>query len=156
MKIITKDIAGYEGVYSIDNIGRVFSKHSKRYVFGRMSKNGYQTITLKCGNKITSTYVHRLVAMHFIKNAENKPQVNHIDGIKTNNIVSNLEWVTAQENILHSYKIGRIAHQHKYSKDQKDFAVELRKNGYTFNKAAQIAGCSAASAKRAYYKDVRS
>lgn len=70
-------------------------------------KDGYCRCTvLKESGEYTQRCVHQLVAAAFINNPNNKPQVNHIDGNRTNNKVSNLEWVTPRENVLHSYKYG--------------------------------------------------
>lgn len=104
-----KDIEGYEGMYQVSNLGRVRS--FKKYREGRILKsfpdpNGYLKVSLSKNNKLKNHRVHRLVAIHFIPNPQNKSQVNHIDGNKQNDNVNNLEWSTPSENGKHAYKIG--------------------------------------------------
>lgn len=101
-----KDIKGYEGLYKISNHGRIKSnKHyNKNKILKPIIKNRrYQEISLTKNNKKKSVKIHRLVALHFILNPDNKSQVNHKDGNKQNNHISNLEWVTASENMKHAY-----------------------------------------------------
>lgn len=121
MKEIWKDIKGYEGFYQVSNMGRVkgierevYSGHNysvlrieKEKIYkGYKVKNGYIYQTLLKNGKRKTFKLHRLVAETFIPNPDNKPQVNHIDGDKENNKVSNLEWVTRKENLNHAYKTG--------------------------------------------------
>lgn len=75
----------------------------------RLSNSGYLQVSLWKDNRETTYYIHRLIAEHFIDNPLNKSQVNHIDGCKLNNSVSNLEWVTRSENSVHAYKNGLAA-----------------------------------------------
>lgn len=89
--------------YFVSNLGRVYDNKNKKILNQHTNKiTGYVTVHLGGKNE----YVHRAVALTFIKNENNKPQVNHIDGNKTNNNVTNLEWVTASENVIHAAETG--------------------------------------------------
>ena len=103
MEEIWKDIKGYEGLYKISNLGNILSLKYKngnciKLKKPNICKNGYYVVNLckNYHNKICR--VHRLIAEHFIPNPENKPQVDHINTIRTDNRVENLRWVTNYEN----------------------------------------------------------
>jgi hypothetical protein len=103
-----KKVEGFPN-YSVSNLGRVRNDKKNKLLILNDSK-GYMRVTLYHDGLSRRTLVHRLVATAFIPNPDNKPQVNHIDGNKKNNCVTNLEWVTAQENVIHSFKVlGRVA-----------------------------------------------
>lgn len=98
MKILHLDIEGYT-VYSD---GKIFSHKRKRYLSTWINSNGYPTT--KVNNR--SVPVHRLLAECFIDNPDNLPQVNHIDGNKLNNCLTNLEWCTQKHNLHHAMDNG--------------------------------------------------
>ena len=100
-----KKISGYEG-YTISGDGSVFNEKLQRPLKGRVGKNGYKNFVLTKNGNSTRFYAHRLIAEAFIPNPENKPCINHKNGIKTDNRIENLEWCTYSENIQHAYDNG--------------------------------------------------
>jgi len=116
MEEVWKDIAGWEGSYQVSTYGRVKSlKYGKERIL-KHSKNssGYLTVSLYIEGKTFSKVVHRLVAIAFINNPDNKCDVNHIDEDKTNNNIKNLNWMTAKENS--NYGTARERHAKATSK----------------------------------------
>jgi hypothetical protein len=103
-----KDLNGFGGLYSITEGGEIFSHRSNRFISISQKSNGYVYTELNKFGKTSYHRVHRLVALTYIDNPENKPFVNHIDGTKNNNHYTNLEWVTGRENNLHAIETGLV------------------------------------------------
>lgn len=103
---------GYEGYYCVSNYGRVMAiyKANNQYKDVRMLKQneikGYMHVQLHKKGVCHSKRVHRLVCEAFKPNPENKPHVNHLDEVKSNNHLDNLEWCTPSENEIHKHKMG--------------------------------------------------
>lgn len=123
---IWKDVVGYEGLYEISNYGRIKSlpvnvNHSRgngmtrpkneRILKQVLSKRtGYLRMCLCKENKKKSYQMHRLIAIAFIPNPQNKPCINHINGVKHDNSLKNLEWVTVKENNIHKFThLGHVS-----------------------------------------------
>lgn len=102
-----KEIQGYNGRYFISSNGQIKNKYGK--ILKPWIRNGYYTIGLMINKKRTNYYIHRLVAEYFLSNPDkHRNFVNHLDGDKLNNNVSNLEWCTRQENAQHAYETGLL------------------------------------------------
>lgn len=102
-------VKGYDG-YFVSNAGRVKSlKRGKEKILKTHFYEGYEKVKLcdGLGGERTTT-VHRLVALNFVVNPNNYPQVDHIDGVKSNNNASNLEWVTKKENAIRAKNLGLL------------------------------------------------
>ena len=134
MKEIWKEIKNYE-MYEVSNLGNFRSKFVRkenekyREIKGTLSSSGYQNIFLtgKNGKKV-SCKAHRLVAEAFIENPEKKRTVNHINGHKLDNRLSNLEWMTHSENNLHAHKTGLINNKKSYTNSEKLEMIEMYNN----------------------------
>lgn len=134
---IFKNIIGYEGLYQVSNFGRVKSLpkgdgngYRERILIQEIvhkNHTNYRRVTLSKNGKTKRFQVHRLVGIHFIKNDKNKPQINHLDNNGENNHYLNLEWATANENMQHSEKQGRLDEAHKKGAR----AIKLKKDAET-------------------------
>ena len=142
---IWKNVPGYEGLYQCSNLGRIKSMSSlvKCSNGFRKTKEKILKHYQKCDDKYCYIYlgrkncylVHRVISMAFNNNIENKPCVNHKNGIKSDNRACNLEWVTYSENEKHSYYVlgkdikGEKSHRH-ILKNEQVIEIKLRiKNG---------------------------
>lgn len=160
-----KDIKGYEGFYQVSDLGRVKSlerdvfnqhgtvnRHIEEKILVPVSSNrGYSFVNLHKNGKSKIILVHRLVAMAFIENPENKPQVNHIDEVKTNNAVFNLEWCDCQYNINYGTRTERMLQNRRSFKLENNprakavFCEELNKKFDCAKRAEEELGISVSS-----------
>ncbi|UGO47908.1 HNH endonuclease [Bacillus phage vB_BanS_Skywalker] len=120
-----KQIKGYEGKYSVSKDGNVYSEKSKKFLKQQINHRGYSCVNLydKYGKMKTHT-VHRLVALAFISNPENKPEINHRDGNKQNNDSDNLEWSTRSENMIHAHENGLQPKSEKQSEHARNLMLQ--------------------------------
>jgi len=102
-----RDVKGYEGFYSVTICGKVFTHRRNKFMKPGTGGGGrYKMVTLTRNGIVKGFLVHRLVAIAYLHNPDNKPEVNHMDGDRENNSLSNLEWVTRKENVDHAIRTG--------------------------------------------------
>jgi hypothetical protein len=136
---IWKPIPGWDGYYEISNLGNVMRcyrivfkprrlKYKSQIIKPWKDRNGYLLVTLRRLDERRHMQVHRIVATVFIDNPDNKPQINHNDCNKTNNIYSNLQWVTQNENMKHASDNGLLAigERNKSSKLNTDNVLKIK------------------------------
>ena len=139
----------FEGRYKVSDIGNVM--HTKRNVLKSRftDERGYLRTGFYQNGKTKIMTIHRCVALTFIPNPENKPEVNHKDGEKLNNHISNLEWVTTQENIAHAIRNG-LFHDGSHSRGELNIKSKLNKNKVLDIRAKHKLGVSAKDISKEY------
>ena len=142
-----KELKGFEGLYWIYPNGDILTK-TQYGVKGREAilkpatdNKGYRRVGLMKDGKLVTRKVHRLVAENFIPNPNNLPQVNHINAIKTDNRVENLEWVTPSQNTKHAYDNGLNTNVIKAIKKANSKRVYDKSTGYYYDSAKDAAIC---------------
>lgn len=145
---IWADIKGYEGDYQESNYGRTksFKQKTPRIIVPMMNHKGYLYVHLCQKGNSERYFVHNLVAKCFVYNPENKPEINHDDGIKFNNYFENLKPSTNIENLQHAFKTGlmKIGVEHPFAKLSEE---QIRKIRSSYIKGSRKFGCAALALK---------
>jgi len=141
-----RDISGYKGSYKVSNFGNVKSLErvvvrsdgvkrpfKERVLAPRYGTSGYTAVCLSVNSSVSQILIHRLVAMTFIPNPENKTQVNHINEKKDDNRVQNLEWTTPLENVRHGTGAKRSAKSRKNNTNKSRKVYQFNTNGELVN-----------------------
>lgn len=143
---IFKKVFNFEKTYEVSNYGRVRNINTGLFLKPMYNKKGYQYVYLSYSHTgRVKWYIHRLVAFHFIPNPLNKPQVNHLDGNPSNNVVTNLEWCTNRENQDHAilnnlHYQGESHKDSKFTEDSVSLLPDLIKIGFTVSQLNNITG----------------
>ncbi|AKO60977.1 HNH endonuclease [Pseudoalteromonas phage H101] len=143
-----KDVVGFEGFYEVSSFGRVRGKDrvvidkrgrklriKSKVIAQELHKTKSYRVRLTVVGVKYSKSVHRLVAEAFIPNPENKPEVNHIDGIRLNNNLYNLEWCTREENMIHAVDTGLINNPFGKEARHSKFVTYIYKDGLLVGKS---------------------
>jgi hypothetical protein len=135
-------VVGESPNYLVSNKGRIYSTTNSIIRKLMHNTDGYPTIRIYIRGKLRTKTIHRLLAKAFIPNPENKKHVNHINGIKSDNRLENLEWLTQRENIQHAWDIG--IHKKKIFDDE---IMDMFIDGLTFKEIAERTDVSPHSIK---------
>lgn len=130
MNKMLKEIPGYEGYYMASEDGRIWSCRNEKYLKPVKTKAGYYRVSLSVCGEYKKLSVHRLVALAFIPNPQNKPTVNHKNEIKTDNRVCNLEWATILEQNIHGTRIERAREHTNYRARKIDYKAVASNHDY--------------------------
>ena len=134
--------------YEVSTLGKIRNKETKHILKEKDNGHGYKIVNLYLNSNCKVCYIHRAVALTFLPNPLNKEEVNHIDGIKSNNKLNNIEWCTRSENNKHAYKIGlRVATEKVRANSRKQLlainsnselrAIALAKAAFTNSQKSQ-------------------
>ena len=157
MEEIWKDIY----VYQVSNLGKVKNRTTGKLLKTWKTNRGYLKTGLSIDGICVKYSIHRLVAMAFIPNPDNKPCVNHIDSDITNNKVDNLEWVTPKENVHHSYLYGKRVKLKNVQRETTltDFQVSqitILRTIYTVSQISKLFNCKYTTLKNIIRKQKKS
>jgi len=163
---IWENVVGYDGLFKVSSLGNIVKLKDNNidyYITKRISKHGYCIATFNFNNKTKQVLVHRIIAIAFVPNPENKPEVNHKNSIRDDNRIENLEWVTHKENCIHSYKYGlrrpEMKGINKYNEKKKikvasrDKLMNIIKTYSSINEASKHTGISNSNISRCLKDD---
>lgn len=134
-----KPVVGYEGLYEVSNYGNVYSMRTKKILKPAKDNLGYLQVSLHKNGHGKNWRVHRLVAIAFIPNPENKETVNHIDEDKTNNHIYNLEWMSRGDNIRYSAR-NKVKKNVGKGRSKKVLCIETGQSYDSMTEAARQTG----------------
>ncbi len=148
-----KVIKGFEGLYSITPSGDVYSHRSCRLLKRYNHPSGYKFTALHKDGKRHQRLIHRVVAAAYIPNPDNLPTVNHKDGDKTNNKVSNLEWMSYRDNNLHALETGlnNPANRRAFSDEEAHTICKMLMDGWRQKDIVDSLGLDRSSVKQVRY-----
>lgn len=155
-----KDLAGYSGEYRIYEDGRIWSYKTKRFLKKQLDKDGYYRYTVCRGGKVKNMTLHRWLYLSFVGDIPKDNQINHKDGVKTNNNLNNLEVCTPKENTLHAWgtglarrRVGSTMHSSKLTENDIPKIFELSKQGYTNKHIAELFCVDASNISKILHKN---